>query len=168
MGERLPGLYQDDSLTQRLTGALDEVLAPVLTTLDNQDVYLDPGLTPEDFVAWLARCVGLIDDPAWPLDRRRALVGRAAELYRQRGTSRGLAALVATFTGSEVQIEDSGGAAWSAAPGTELPGSSAAALHVRVLAKRPKEVDLDRLSTLVEAFKPAHVSHTVEVVAASR
>lgn len=164
LGASLPGIYREDDLTQRLTEAFDDVLAPVLCALDNLDSYLDPSLTPDDFLAWLAECVGLAIDPRWPLERRRALVRRAVELYRQRGTTAGLAALVVTFTGAQVEVTDTGGAAWSATPGANLPGTAAPAMHVRVLADEPAEVDLGRLGALIDSFKPAHVPHTVEVV----
>ena len=36
MGRRLPAVYQEeDPFTMRLTEALDEVLAPIISTLDN-------------------------------------------------------------------------------------------------------------------------------------
>ena len=41
IGRPLPALYLDDDFTQRLTAGLDEVLAPVLLTLDCLDAYLD-------------------------------------------------------------------------------------------------------------------------------
>src|SRR4029078_7442547 len=50
----LPGIYQDDLFTQQFTGGLDDVLAPVFTTLDCLDTYVDPWLAPEDFLEWLA------------------------------------------------------------------------------------------------------------------
>ena len=58
LGSGLPALYLEDDLAQRLLAALDEVLAPVLCTLDNLDHYLDPSLAPLDFVEWLAGWVG--------------------------------------------------------------------------------------------------------------
>jgi phage tail-like protein len=54
LGSGLPALYQEDDLAQRLLAALDEVLAPVISTLDNFDRYLEPSLAPLDFVEWLA------------------------------------------------------------------------------------------------------------------
>ena len=53
LGGTLPPIYLEDSLTQRITAGLDEVLAPVLNVLDNLDAYLDPALAPSDFYEWL-------------------------------------------------------------------------------------------------------------------
>ena len=57
MGPELPALFQDDSFAQRLTGAFDDMLAPVFSTLDNFEAYLDAWLSPEDFLDWLGAWV---------------------------------------------------------------------------------------------------------------
>ena len=49
----LPGIYSDDDLTRRLVGAFDDGLVPVFVALDNVGAYLDPALTPPDFLRWL-------------------------------------------------------------------------------------------------------------------
>ena len=59
-------MYQDDSFALGFTAALDEVLAPVFNSLDNLDSYLDPELSPEDFLDWLAGWLGLVLDEDWP------------------------------------------------------------------------------------------------------
>ena len=101
-GEALPALYQEDEFTRDLVAAFDEVLAPVLCTLDNFEHYLDPSLAPLDFVDWLAGWLGVVPDERWPEGRRRELVARAVALYRRRGTVRGLAEQVALATGGRV------------------------------------------------------------------
>lgn len=163
MGLALPAVFHEDDLAQRFTAALDEVVAPVLATIDNLEAYLDPHLAPADFVAWLAGWVGLVLDENWPLERRRALVGRAMDLYRWRGTLRGVRQHVELYTGSVPEVEDSGGAAWSAVPGGAPPGAAPPALRVRVRVPDPARVDRARLDRLVAAAKPAHVAHEVEV-----
>ena len=81
LGESLPALYADDSLAQRLCQGLDEVLAPVLATLDCLTAYLDPATAPVDLVEWLAGWVGVAVAPEMPDRRRRLLVAAAAQLY---------------------------------------------------------------------------------------
>ncbi len=165
--QALPALYQDDDLAARLTSVFDDLLAPALGTIDNFTAYLDPATTPEDFLDWLAGWVGVLLDETWPIERRRAFVAVAADLYRNRGTSAGLLMQVRMFTGGEVEIEESGGAAWSATSGGEVPGSSDFHVTVRVKPHGKSKVDATRLDALVCAAKPAHVKHTVEVVSAS-
>jgi phage tail-like protein len=163
--ETLPAIYQEDDLTRRLTLALDEVLAPAISTIDNIGAYLDPALTPDDFLEWLGGWVAALLDETWPIERRRAFVAQAADLHRRRGTAAGLADHVRVFTDGDVQVIESGGAAWSQRYGGSLPGSAQPMLHVRVAVSRPAEVDVARLDALVGAAKPAHLRHTVEVVA---
>lgn len=165
IGESLPGLYRDDPFTQRLTAAFDEVLAGSIQVLDCYPAYLDPALAPEDFLAWLGGWVGAAPDETWPLERRRAFVASASELYRMRGTAAGLAAHVAIFTGGEVEIAEPGAAGWSAEPGADMPVGSSPDLFVRVRVKDPKTVSATRLEALIAASKPAHVAHRVEIVA---
>ena len=89
LGASLPALYQEDAFAQRLTGALDEVLAPIFSSLDTLHAYLDPALAPDDFLEWLAGWVGVTLDETWPIERRRQLVADATQLYRSRGTVAG-------------------------------------------------------------------------------
>ncbi|HZG02343.1 MAG TPA: phage tail protein [Streptomyces sp.] len=163
-GERLPGPYAGDDFAQRFVSAFDEVLAPVLSVLDCLEAYWDPELAPEDFLDWLAGWVAAEVDGSRPLAARRRAVARAVELHRLRGTARGLAELVRETFGVEAEVTDSGGAAWSASPGGELPGSPEPSLRVRVRADDPDSLPVPRLEALVEANRPAHVPCTVELV----
>jgi phage tail-like protein len=160
----LPAMYQEDEFTREFVAAFDEVLAPVLSTLDNFEHYLDPTLAPLDFVDWLAGWLGVVPDEGWPAARRRELVARAVTLYRRRGTVRGLAEQVALATGGKVEVRDSGGVSWSGTPSGPLPGSGDAAVRVLVRLDDPSKLDQRRLERLVAAAKPAHVAHHVEVV----
>ena len=138
LGPALPALYQDDDFAQRMLDGLDEVLAPVFSTLDNFDAYLDPYLTPDDFLAWLAGWVGIALDESWDEARRRTIVARAVELYRLRGTAAGLAGQVEIQTGGTVEIVENGATGWSVDPGGELPGSPEPLVVVRVTVPRPE------------------------------
>lgn len=167
LGPTLPALYQDDDFAQRMLGGLDEVLAPIFATLDNLDAYLDPWTTPPDFLRWLAGWVGVTLDDTWDEGRRRAVVARAAELYRMRGTAASLAAQVKIQTGGAVEIIENGATSWSVDPGGDLPGSADPLVVVRVTVPDPKAIDGQRLDALVMAAKPAHVPHRIEIVKGS-
>ena len=163
IGASLPAVYQEDEFSQRLTAAFDRVLAPVLCTLDNRAAYFDPSVAPTDFVAWLSTWVGIAVDENWPIGRQRALVAGAAELYRWRGTVRGVAAEVAVYTGAEPEIVETGGTTWSPTPGGTLPGRPGSELLVRVRVADPSSVDQRRVEAIVADAKPAHVPFRVEV-----
>ncbi|MEI7745680.1 MAG: phage tail protein [Chloroflexota bacterium] len=167
LGPTLPAIYQDDDFAQRFLDALDTVVAPIFSTLDNFDAYLDPWLAPDDFLGWLAGWVGIALDERWDDHRRRAIVARAVELYRMRGTAVGLAGQVEIQTGGSVEIAENGATAWSVDPGGALPGSPEPLVVVRVTVPDPKAVDTARLDALVAAAKPAHVLHRIELVKGS-
>jgi phage tail-like protein len=167
LGPSLPPLYLEDDFAQRLLLAFDDVLAPIHSSLDNLSAYLDPALAPDDFVDWLGEWVGAVMDATWEVERRRASVARAAELYGSRGTARGLAAQLELVTGGTVEIVENGGTTWSLDPSTPLPGTAEPNLSIRVVVADPAAVDGPRLDRLVAAAKPAHVPHSVEVVRAA-
>ena len=85
--ETLPGVYQEDKASRGLDGVFDDAYAPILSTLDNCAAYLDPALTPDDFLDWLAGWVGILPDETWPIERRRAIVALAVQLYRDAARS---------------------------------------------------------------------------------
>ena len=162
IGHALPAMFHDDAFAQRLCDGLDSVLAPVPSTIDNFWAYLDPALAPIDFVEWLATWVGLELDQTWPEERRRELVAKAIKLYERRGTADGLADLIELYVGIRPTVDDSGGVAWSAAPGAPLPGSGQPVVTVR-LAADEDSVDPRRLENMVVTNKPAHVAHRIEI-----
>ena len=164
LGQTLPALYQEDDFTQRFVSAFDAALAPIFAALDNFPAYLDPWLSPEDFLEWLGSWLGIALDESWSLTRRRALVSRAFEFYRMRGTARGLQEQVEVLTGGTVELHETGGVASSTTAGGALPGSPNFALLVRVSVDDPATINLARLDRLVMAAKPAHVTHKVEIV----
>jgi phage tail-like protein len=151
----------------RFMSAFDGGLAPVLATLDNIDAYFDPRLAPEDFVDWLSGWVGLTPNQRWPLRRRRDYVARAARLFRRWGTVRGVKEFVAIFAGvhqDDVTIEENGGVATSPTPGGDLPGRPEPRMKVTVKVADPSTFDVELLTQVVKAARPAHLVAEVEVV----
>ncbi|WP_235010656.1 phage tail protein I [Arthrobacter sp. SLBN-112] len=163
---QLPAVLQEDAFLQRFLLAFDDALAPVFTALDGLSSYIDPRLAPEDFLNWLADWVGVRVDETWPAAQRRNVVANAAAIHRRRGTVAGVADAVRLAVGGvlDVRIEDSGGATWSPTPGGRLPGNAPALLHVRVYAAAIEDVNLRRLEGIINAVKPAHIPHTLEVL----
>ena len=164
LGETLPGIYRDEDFLQRFCAGLDEVLAPVLLTLDSMSAYIDPGTAPQDVLEWLAGWVGIALDGRHDTERRRAVVRSAFALHGVRGTAEGVRQAVALVFDGVPEVRDSGGTAWSVAAGGSLPGSDRQAMHVRLRVADRHSVDLQHLDAVVAAVKPAHVLHRVEVV----
>lgn len=164
LAEQLPAFLQEDEFAVRYVSAFDAVLAPVISVLDSLDAYVDPLLAPDDFVAWLADWVGATLDEHWADSRRRARILQATTLHRLRGTVEGLRAQIATATGGDVVIHESGGTIWSLRPGNDeadLPQH----LHIQVAVDDPATISAAVLEELVDAVKPAHLPHTIEVIA---
>jgi phage tail-like protein len=163
IGSLLPGVYQEyDDNAMRFTAALDTVLAPVWLAIDCFDAYLSPDLTPDDMAAWLATWVGIAVDDNWRPDQLRRLLTQAFELYRWRGTLRGMADLVGAYSGLWAQVRDTGGVAVSPTPGGAPPGQVEPTVIVGIPALTLDQGELERLATLVRVSSPAHVSARVE------
>jgi phage tail-like protein len=164
LAERLPAVLQEDAVIRAFMAGLDELVAPVLATLDCLHAYVDPALTPDDFLTWLGGWVATEPDETCPSERRRVLVQRAVSLYQRRGTARGIMEHIELYAGGTVEIAETGGVAWSQQHGTSLPGEPVPRLAVRLTVDDPSAVSDAAVERLVEACKPAHVVHRVEVV----
>ena len=159
----LPGIYQEDDLARAVTGAFDDGFAPILSTIDNVAAYLDPALTPDDFLDWLSGWVGILPDETWPIERRRAVVALATQLYRKRGTAAGLAMHIKLLGAGDVTVTDSGGASWSKTAGSKAPGDGSYTLKVKVTQPKKGKLDPAKIEALVASAKPAHVAHEVKI-----
>lgn len=151
----LPAMMQADEFCVRFTKGLDAVLAPTITTIDNVDTYVDPWLSPPDFLDWLASWFGLELDATWPEERRRSLIANALELGRWRGTVLGLSLLIELYTGAAGSIADGGGVVWSDDPDATLPGRTTETVTVGFADRG--DLDAAQLERLVRDVVPAHL-----------
>ena len=90
LGELLPAMYAGDDFAQRFTAGLDSVsppFCPLWTTCRPTSIQSWRRRTS---LSWLASWVAVELDPGWPVPLRRAVVARALELHRWRGTAHGL------------------------------------------------------------------------------
>lgn len=164
LGETLPGLYRQDAVTQGLCAGLDDVLAPVVATLDNLPAYLDLATAPDDMLPWLARWVGMVLEADLPVPRQRELLRAASELQGWQGTARGIQLAVEALFGVRAEVLESGGATWSADPAAELPGEPGPAVVVRIPAPEGRPLDPGRVDAVIAAITPAHVVRRVQIV----
>jgi len=109
IGETLPSVFRDDSFTQRWCSAMDDVIAPIIATLDSLPAYLDPATSPEDLLPWLAGWMGIVLDGHQSAERQRELVQIRVELLQWRGTARGVRAAVRALFEMEPELAESGG-----------------------------------------------------------
>jgi phage tail-like protein len=170
--QALPG-NPDGSFVRRLTAGLDEVLEPVIVTLDNLPAHFDPLTAPEHFLDWLAGWVGLELYEKWSPKLRRTLIASTVERHHKRGTKAGLEQVVAIFTEAErVTVEESGGVWELMVPPLDdgsIPESpsgigSGSWIRITVAIGEKNHADtakIDAVTQLVqrvaERVKPAHV-----------
>lgn len=162
LADTLPSLLREDPFAQQLCASFDDLLAPVLLTLDTFADYLDPSTTPDDMIGWLAGWLGLTVDPGVEHAVQRHELAAAGSLNATRGTRRSIELALQSALGLPVEVSESGGARWSPSPGGDLPGDATPTVSVVVHAA-PDALERDRLDSLVRSVTPAHVARTVSV-----
>lgn len=158
--DHLPGIYSESDFLGRFLLIFESILGPIERTVDNLPQYFDPRITTEAVLPWLGSWLGLVLDERWPEDRRRDLVASAASLYRWRGTRRGLAAYIRTYTGVEPEISEPSLAEVTAAR------NRACTFTVRLRLPRGANIDRDVVEAIIDAQKPAFAAATLEIVQA--
>ncbi len=167
--EYLPALYRDDEFMGQFLLIFESILKPIENTVDNLSWHFDPLMIPEPLLPWLASWLDLALDPTWPVERRRELAKSAAELYRWRGTKRGLTEYLRIYTGSVPEISEY-------VPGMTLDaetklgintqlGSSGAGHHFSVTLELNGngEISTNTVKAIIEAQKPAHTVYTLQI-----
>lgn len=165
----LPGFYEEDDFLARFLLIFEQILAPIERTISNIPYYLDPRLTPEALLPWLASWVDLVLDERWPLEKRRLLVRRAADLYRWRGTARGLKAYLQIYAGVEpLVIENTSGMALSPdarlGVNTQVDDLRDHCFVVTLPLADPEALDMEIVHTIIRSMKPAHTAYEVRIV----
>lgn len=103
----LPEIYRADGKAgylYRLLSLFGDVLQDLEWQIDGLHNHLDPAYTRSDLLAWLASWVALTLDETWPESRRRELIRNAVNLYKWRGTIKGIKTFVEIYTGVRPEI----------------------------------------------------------------
>jgi phage tail-like protein len=109
--EHLPAIYRrSDAVGRNVVRDMCFLFEHMLGSVERQlavgERYYDPHEAPEEFLSWLAAWTAFVVDLEWPESKKRALIKRAVDLYRIRGTRRALALFLKLFTGYEPDIEE--------------------------------------------------------------
>jgi len=109
--ENLPAIYRRSdgvgrNLVRELCFVFEHMFDSVEKNLNDGWRFYDPHASPVDFLDWLSQWTAFTMDLDWPETQKRALVKRAVDLYRIRGTKRGLALFLMLFTGHEPDIAE--------------------------------------------------------------
>ncbi len=171
MRDGVPDIYRRDATARRdqpppfamrFLQALEEVLDPIVATLDSLPAHLDVNLAPEHALAGLATWLGVDEVESLPATQRREAVRRAGELSRLRGTRAGLQlALGLFFPDITARINDHGGVVVSENL-DEQPPLSGSAFDVVVEQPLPPETQM-AVARTIEHWKPVHAQYKLRV-----
>lgn len=181
----LPSIYQRSDpagrnfvrdllwITQHLLGAIEDRLDVIHT-------YFDPYEAPAEFLPWLASWTSMIVDEDWPIEKKRLLIKKAIELYKIRGTVKGLKLFIALFTDHEPEIVEN---AWPfrgfrigvtsgiAIDSIILPPVHLAHAFIVEMPVTYKDVSIEsviRLHEIIQLEKPSHTSYYLRFLAERR
>lgn len=173
----LPAIYRKDEFVGHFLCIFEDILQPIEGVVDDIPYYLDPGVTPEPFLPWLASWLGLALDERWPIDRRRRLVASAVDLYRWRGTRRGMSEFLKIYTGVTPQIAEapsrprtSLGSDTKLGVNTYLGGGSrggAFSFIVTIPAEDLSKIDINTVRAIIDVQKPAYTAYSLNVAGQS-
>ena len=95
----LPVLYREVDFIGRFMKIFEQAFDPVIQSFNVMWANLDPLTAPQALLPFLAHWVAWPVDTIWDLNQQRRLVRRAVELYRWRGTRKGLRLYLHLYTG---------------------------------------------------------------------
>ena len=109
--EHLPAIYRRSdavgrNLVRELCFLFEHMFDSVEANLSDGWRFFDPHVAPIEFLDWLSNWTAFTIDLDWPEAQKRALIKRAVDLYRIRGTKRGLSLFLKLFTGHEPDIKE--------------------------------------------------------------
>lgn len=176
----LPAIYREDELLGRFLMLFESFWAPIDRQIDSLFYYLDPKMTPPEFLPWLASWVHLVLDARWPEAKRRRLLHSAVALYRKRGTRQGLEEYLEIYTGVRPQIVEHRahnfclGQNARLGPGIALGRGNQPHTFTVVIplpptddgdgdTHPPHELDRRQIAAIIEAEKPAHTSFALRL-----
>jgi phage tail-like protein len=169
----LPDIYREVDFMGRFLKIFEETLEPVVQQHDLLWGYLDPLTAPPTMLPFLAHWVGWQISPALTLDRQRWLIKQAFQLYRWRGTKRGLRFYLHLFTGlpadaQHIQIREVAGRGFvmnEAHLGTDsmVGGGLPYHFHIHLVNDLGVPLPVDLIRQIVEQEKPAFCTYELTI-----
>jgi len=109
--ENLPAIYRRSdavgrNLVREVCFLFEHMFDSVEHKMNDGWRFYDPHVAPPEFLTWLSHWTAFSLDLDWPEEQKRALIKRAVDLYRIRGTKRGLSLFLRLFTGHEPDIAE--------------------------------------------------------------
>ncbi len=162
--------YQEPEFFERYLLGFEDVTKVLQQTLSHLDRLFGPYSAPSSYLLWLAAWVCMPLDENWPEMRRRRLVREAVELFRWRGTRRGLARFLEIYTGVVPEINDRpfvgmrlGPEAMLGTDSTILGDVPPHTFVVTLAVPNPDELDERVVHEIIRYEKPAHTAYTLNI-----
>jgi phage tail-like protein len=171
--EFLPRHYRTDEFLGRFLLIFQAALDPIERAIDNTHLLFDPGLTPAALLEWLASWLDLDLSSTLDVPTRRVLIERAVELYRWKGTRRGLRAELTLRLGAPALIVENFdglrlGQDAALGVNTQLGRRCDGCVVVTLGAPPGADADLlGRAEALVDAARPASCGYVVRLAPAT-
>ena len=176
----LPALYQEVDFIGRFLKIFEETFEPAVQSMDALWAYLDPLTAPAAMLPFLAHWVAWPMNPRWSLTRQRYLIRQAVELYRWRGTRRGLRHYLHLYTDlplddhipqeadKHICIEEIFGRGFvlgetHLSEDSMLGGGRPYHFVVRLRPDRPEQIDEGLVRHIIEQEKPAFCTYELTI-----
>lgn len=171
----LPAAYREVDFIGRFLKLFEQTFDPDIQVLSSLWAYLDPLTAPEAMLPFLAQWVGWPSEVPWSLAQQRRLIGRALEIYRWRGTRKGLRLYLHLYTGlpleddpaipeasKQISIQETfsrGFLIGSARLGQDSMLGGGKPFHFSVRLRTPYSLDEQLLRNIIDQEKPAFCTY---------
>jgi phage tail-like protein len=171
----LPAFYGEVDFVGRFLSIFEKAFEPSVQMLETLCAYLDPLTAPKSLLPFLAHWVAWPIDPRWDELQQRKLIRKAVEIYRWRGTRRGLRLFLHLYTGlpldenlpeseKHISIEEifTEGFVLNASTlgvDTILGGGRPFHFIVRLRSPQPDQIDKAMIRQILEREKPAFCTY---------
>lgn len=175
----LPDTYREVDFVGRMLKIFEETLEPDVQILNTLWAYLDPMLAPETMLPFLAHWVGWETEFSLDVERQRYLIKQAMQIYRWRGTRRGLRFYIHLFTGLPLdehlpeaekhinifEISGRGFVIGEAVLGDNASTGGGRPFHfvVRIRNDLQNSLDLPLIHRIIEREKPVFCTYDLEI-----
>jgi phage tail-like protein len=163
--QSVPPMLAQDTFVQRMMPAFDEVLAPIISTLDCLDSYFDPELTPEDFLRYLSSWVNSHTEDELSVPGLRHSVATAVAMSAWRGTTSSLHTRFFPYDLEDIVLEEGGGVTVStiATDPETWPDAAPMVATVTITPSKDNPNSMDNIIQLIKDYAPAHLQLNVVV-----
>jgi phage tail-like protein len=176
----LPAIYRQVDFIGRFLKIFEATFEPTVNTLDSLWAYLDPLTAPEALLPFLAHWVGWEFQGPLRLQQQRLLIRHALQIYRWRGTRRGLRFYLHLATGLPLDEEipqesakhigihenfTAGCITGSARLGQDAILGGSRPLHFLICLRPPAQYPLDEslIRQIIQQEKPAFCTYELRI-----